>query len=183
MRRNMLSGLLITAAAVLTVAVSATFDLELESVALLGAAVGAVVALVPDASPGVRLAGFAVGFAFGFAGYVFRAAVMPDASSGRAAVVGLVVAGCAITAIVTAQRLRLWTMLLGAATVAGGYEFTYAAAPPELVDSAPATATSLLIAVGAGFLAAALVAPDAPPRPSRQHEPADGNLTDLGVTA
>ena len=40
MRKTLLAGLVLTAAAVLVVVVSAMFDLELESVALLGAALG-----------------------------------------------------------------------------------------------------------------------------------------------
>ncbi len=181
MRQSLLAGVVLTATSVLTVVVSATFDLELESAALLGVALGAVMALIPDGSPGQRLAGFLAGFAFGFAGYVIRAAVMPDSSAGRAVVVGLVVAACALTAVVTAQRLRLWSLLLGAAAVAGGYEFTYAAAPPELADSAPATATSLLITVAAGYLAAAFVAPDdaASPRQPDPEPANDGNLDEM----
>lgn len=84
MRRNFLSGLALAIAAVLVVVLSATFDLELESVALLGAALGAVVALVPDRGPGARLAGFAFGFAIAWIGYVARALLLPDTSSGRA---------------------------------------------------------------------------------------------------
>ena len=62
MRKNVLVGLVLTVAAVVVVLVSSVFDLELESAALLGAALGAVVALVPDRSPMMRLAGFAGGF-------------------------------------------------------------------------------------------------------------------------
>src|SRR5687768_9289062 len=43
MRKNLLVGLVLTVAAVLVVFVSAAFDLELEPVALLGVALGAVV--------------------------------------------------------------------------------------------------------------------------------------------
>lgn len=186
MRRILLSGLLLTTAPVMIVAVSATFDLELEAVALLGVAVGAVVALVPHRSPSARLAGLLVSFAVAFAGYAVRAAAMPDTSAGRAVVVGLVVGACALVAAATTERLPLWSLLLGAAAVAGGYEFTYAAAPPELAETAPSTATMLLITMGAGFVAAALVpvgGDGAPPRTPAEHA-VEGGIDDvLEVTA
>ncbi len=57
------------------------------------------------------------------------------------------------------DRLPLWTTLLGTAALTGAYEFTYAAAPPELATTSVSTATTLLFNVAVGFLAAALVAP------------------------
>lgn len=161
MRRNFLSGLALAVAAVLVVVLSATFDLELESVALLGAALGAVLALVPDHGPGARLAGFALGFVIAWAGYIVRAQFLPDTSSGRAVAVGVVVVLCTLVAALSADRLPLWAVLLGTAAFAGGYEFTYNAAPPELLDTSLSTATTLLFTVGIGFLAASLVAPEA----------------------
>jgi hypothetical protein len=159
MRRNFLSGLALATAAVLVVVLSATFDLELESVALLGAALGAVLALVPDRGPGARLAGFALGFVIA-AGYIVRAQFLPDTSSGRAVAVGLVVVLCTLVAALSADRLALWSVLLGTGAFAGAYEFTYNAAPPELLDTSLSTATTLLFTVGIGFLAASLVAPE-----------------------
>jgi hypothetical protein len=167
MRRNFLCGLTLAVSAVVVVVLSATFDLELESVALLGAALGAVVALVPDRGPGARLAGFALGFVVAWAGYIVRAQFLPDTSSGRAVAVGIVVVLCTLVAALSADRLPLWSVLLGTAAFAGGYEFTYNAAPPELLETSLSTATTLLLTVGIGFLAASLVAPpsDAPRTP------------------
>jgi hypothetical protein len=159
MRRNLLTGLLLAAAAVLVVALSATFDLELESVALLGAALGAVVALVPDRGPVAKLAGFTGGFLIAWVGYVARAMYLPDASSGRAVAVGLVVVACTVLAVASVERLPLWSILLGAGAFAGAYEFTYNAAPPELLETSVSTATTMLLTVGIGFLAASVVAP------------------------
>ena len=62
--------------------------------ALLGAALGAVVALVPDRTPLVRLGGFAAGFVAAFIGYVLRAALLPDTSAGRAVAVVIVLLLC-----------------------------------------------------------------------------------------
>lgn len=159
MRRNFLSGLVLAIAAVLVVVLSATLDLELESVALLGAALGAVLALVPDRGPGARLIGFGLGFVIAWVGYIVRAQFLPDTSSGRAVAVGCVVVLCTLVAALSADRLPLWSVLLGTAAFAGGYEFTYNAAPSELIDTSVSTATTLLLTVGIGFLAASLAAP------------------------
>ena len=159
MRRMLAAGAVLAVAAVLVVAISSAFDLELESVALLGAALGAVVALVPDRSPLMRLAGFAGGFVIAWIGYVLRAAVLPDTGAGRAVAVGLVVLLCVGLVAATVNRLALWSVLLGTAAVAGAYEFTFAAAPPELPSTSVTTATTLLFNVAVGFLAASLFAP------------------------
>lgn len=150
---------MLAVAAVLVVLVSSKFDLGVESVALLGAALGAVVALVPDRGPLIRLAGFAAGYVVGWAGYLVRAGLMPDTAGGRAVAVGVVVLLCVGVCAISMNRLPLWSLLLGTAAVAGAYEFTYAAAPPELPSTSVATATTLLFNVAVGFLAAAIFAP------------------------
>ena len=165
MRRTLVAGLVLAVAVVL---VSSGLDLELESVALLGGALGAVVALVPDRTPLVRLGGFAGGFVAAWVGYVVRAALLPDTAGGRAVAVGLVVLLCVGITAASMDRLPLWTTLLGTAALTGAYEFTFAAAPPELASTSVSTATTLLFNVAVGFLAAALVAP---PSRSRSEVP------------
>ncbi|CAN5478427.1 hypothetical protein BH10ACT10_BH10ACT10_11500 [soil metagenome] len=170
MRRTLVAGVVLAVAAVLVVIVSSALDLELESVALLGGALGAVVALVPDRGPLVRLGGFVAGFVAAWIGYVVRAALLPDTSGGRAVAVGLVVLLCVAITAVSRNKLPLWTTLLGTAALTGAYEFTFAAAPPELASTSVSTATTLLLNVAVGFLAAALVAPTgAGETPQRQH--------------
>lgn len=159
MRRTLLAGLVLAVAAVLVVWVSAVFELELENVALLGAALGAVVALVPDRTPLSRLGGFAAGFVIAWLGYFLRAAVLPDTVSGRAVAVFLVVMLCVLAAALSMGRLSLWSVLLGTAALTGAYEFTFAAAPPEVASTSLSTATTLLFNVAVGFLAAAFLAP------------------------
>ena len=173
MRRTLVAGLVLAVAAVLVVLVSSGLDLELESVALLGGALGAVVALVPDRSALARLGGFAGGFVAAWIGYVVRAAMLPDTAGGRAVAVGLVVLLCVAITAVTMDRLPLWTTLLGTAALTGAYEFTYAAAPPELATTSVSTATTLLFNVAVGFLAAALVAPHSRPGTSHRTDEAD----------
>lgn len=168
MRKSLLAGVLLAVAAVVVVLVSAAFGLDLESVALLGAALGAVVALVPDRTPAVRLGGFAAGFLVAWLGYVLRAAMLPDTAGGHAAAVGLVVLLCVAVTAVSRGRIPLWTTLLGTAALSGAYELTYVAAPPEVLSTSMTTATTLLFNVGVGFLAAALVAPDEAAGPRRE---------------
>jgi len=171
MRKTLLAGVVLAVAAVVVVLLSSALDLQLESVALLGGALGAVVALVPDRGPAARLGGFAAGFVAAWVGYAVRAAVLPDTAGGRAVAVGLVVLLCVGVTAVSLNRLPLWTTLLGTAALSGAYEFAYAAAPPEFLSTSLSTATTLLLNVAVGFLAAALVAPTGETtRPERVHE-------------
>lgn len=159
MRRNVLAGVCLAVAAGLIVLISSALDLDLESAALLGGALGAVVALVPDRSTGVRLLGFAAGFLVSWIGYVVRAGELPDSAGGRAVAVVVVVLLCVAISAASRDRLPLWTLLLGTAAFTGGYEFTYDQAPPELLSTSVSTATTLLFNVAAGFLAASVFAP------------------------
>lgn len=176
MRKTIFAGLVLALAAALVMWLSAFFDLELDSVVLLGAALGAAVALVPDRSPLVRFLGFAAGFVAAWVGYFARAAFLPDTASGRAVAVGLVLLLCVAVVAVTAGRLPLWSTLLGTAAMVGGYEYTYAAAPPEVATTSVSAATSLLFCIAVGYLVAATVAPQAratgvvPPRPRTSDE-------------
>lgn len=185
MRRNTLyAGAVLALAAMLAVVVGSALDLDLESVALLGAAMGAVIALVPDRTPLTRLAGFAAGFLIGWAGYIVRAQFMPDTSTGRAIAVGIVVVLCVAVAAVSVDRITLWTVILGAGAFAGAYEFTYNAAPPEILSTSLSTATTMAFNVALGFLAGALVAPmvgGAPQSTPRKHTPDTGDAHEVPV--
>lgn len=159
MRRNVVAGACLAAVSGLIVMLSSALDLNLESVALLGGALGAVIALVPDRTVGIRLAGFGVGFVVAWVGYAVRAAVMPDTAGGRAVVVVLVVLALVAINAATRDRLPLWVLLLGTAAFTGGYEFTYNEAPPELLSTSLTAATTLMFNVAAGFLAASVFSP------------------------
>lgn len=157
MRRTIFAGLILAAATVVTILLGAALDLQIESVALLGLLTGAIAALVPDASAGRRLGAFALGFVAAVVGYFFRAALMPDTSAGRAIAAGFVVLVCVGVVALAMGRLPLWAVLLGAASHVGAYEFTYAEAPPRVVDTTLSTSTALLLCVTVGFLVASLV--------------------------
>lgn len=181
MRKTLLVGGILIVAAVVVVVLSDLFDLRLESVALLGLAVGAVVALVPDQSPAMRLVGFAAGLGAAWVGYLVRAGFLPDSVAGRAVSIVLVLAVCVVVAAATSGRIPLWAPLLGAAALAGAYEYTYAAAPPEVTSTSVSAVTALLMTAAVGFLAVALTSPRpeaAEPRPRRARSKAEAEETD-----
>ena len=169
MLRTLLSGLLLVAAAFFTVLIGGWLDLELDAVAVLGVAAGAVVALVPDATAGRRLAGFALGVGACVLGYYFRAAVTPDTSMGRAVFAALVIALCVAVALASIGRLPLWSTLLGAAAFAGAFESTYSSAPPRVVDLSIGGLTTLALCVAVGFVAAGIAGSSRPRRAAHAH--------------
>lgn len=163
MRSTLLSGAVLTVASILVIVLSSGLGLDVESVALMGAGSGAVVALVPGRSPGLRLVGFLAGFALSWVGYLVRAGFLPDTTTGHALAVGVVVALCTVAAALSRERLSLWTLLLGAAVLAGSYETTYIEAPSQVLRTSASSSTSVLLAFAFGFFAAALVAPGGTP--------------------
>ena len=173
MRRTLLVGAVLTVAAALVVVLSDLLDLKLESAALLGVAIGAVVALVPDRSPLMRLVGFLAGLVVAWVGYLLRAGVLPDSAGGRAVTVALVLGLCVVIAAASMDRIPLWATFTGAAAMAGAYEYTFAAAPPEVVSTSMSTATSLLMTAALGFLLVSLLAPREATAPATRRERAE----------
>jgi hypothetical protein len=190
LRSTLITGGVLTVGAVLVVVISAGLSLDVESVALMGAATGAVVALVPDGSPVFRLVGFMIGFVAAWIGYLLRAALLPDTTSGHAVAVAIVVIVCTVGAALSRGHIPLWSTLLGTAALTGSYEDKFIAAPSQVLSTSTASSTSVLCAVALGFFAASLVAPgvrgdqqDAVPAspatpddqaPSATPEPAEG---------
>lgn len=159
MRTNILAGPVLTVAAIAMMLAGEALDLEVEAVTLLGIALGAAVALVPDATPGRRIAAFGAGFAVALGGYVARAAVLPDSASGRAVAVGVVILLAAGVTAMSLGKLPLWSVLLGAGALTGAYEYPYSAAPPLLLETSVSTSTAMLLSVAVGFVAMLLVMP------------------------
>jgi uncharacterized protein YacL len=160
MRKELFVGLSLSVAALIVVLISGALDLELESVALLGAAMGAVVGLVPDRTALVRMSGFVGGFVFAWIGYFVRAALLPDTTAGRAVAVAVTLLLCLGLTLALRGRLPLWAVLLGTGTFAGAYELTYSAAPPEILDTSVSTATTVLLMAAIGFLSVAWFGPE-----------------------
>ncbi|MDR6865117.1 hypothetical protein [Phycicoccus sp. 3266] len=157
MRRGLVVGLVLAVFAALIIGLGQLFGLDLQHVALLGAALGGVLGLVPHEPPLGKLGGFLVGFVTAWIGFALRAAVLPDSASGRAVAAFLVVAVIGVACAVSAGNLPLWSGLLGAAAIVGAYEETYTNAPSQFLQESPAAGTTVLFAVALGYLAASLL--------------------------
>ncbi len=159
MARTALGGAILAAIAFLLVLFGQALGLELEQVALTGAALGAVVALVPDRSPLFRAAGAAAGFLLTWAGYGLRAGLLPDTSFGRAIAALVVVLLLMGVSVATGTRLPLWSLLVGAAAMAAAYETTFMVNPTAFPYESPTAATQMALAGGMGYLAASFLGP------------------------
>ena len=185
MRLDILSGGALAVTAAVTVLLGDLLGFELDHVALLGVALGAVVGLVPQGRSVYRLAGFGAGLALGWLAYMLRAAVFPDSASGRAVAVAAVVLGCLLVHLVSRHRLQLWTTLVGVAAMVGAYEETFTAAPPQFVDQSTSAVTTVLLASAVGYLVSVLFVSDPATEkaggdvsPSAPHHPIDELATE-----
>lgn len=172
MRRTILAGGALASTVAVAIMVGALLGLELERVALIGVALGAVVALVPDGHPGWRLAGFVTGFVAAWIGYVLRAAVLPDSTGGLAIADLLVIVICVGAVVAGLGRIPLWSPLVGVASLVGAFEVAYVGAPSQVIDTSMVAATAVLLTSAFGFLAASFFAPGTPSRSaaSQAHE-------------
>jgi hypothetical protein len=177
MRMSLLAGVTVAIAAALAVLGGAFFGLDLEGYALIGVAMGAVVALVPDARPGFRFGGYLAGIGVSLVGYAARALLLPDTDGGRAFAAFAVLAGCVVIASVSFGRIPLWSVLAGAATFFGVYEAAFTAAPPEMATTALTALTALLLTSALGFLAASFSAPAKSAETRPQAAPAAADRT------
>ncbi|MCU1591285.1 MAG: hypothetical protein JWP11_2541 [Frankiales bacterium] len=154
--RTLVTGVALAVAAFVLADQGAVFGADLPKVALLGAAAGAVLGLVPDRSPAARLGGFLTGFAAAWLGYALRAGVLPDIPMGRAIAAVVVVAIVTVVATATANRLPLWAGFVGVTTLLGSYETTFAATPTSFVSDSMTAVTTSLLAAALGFFVAVL---------------------------
>lgn len=130
---------------------------ELQHVALLGAALGAVLGLVPDSSVVGRTGAFLVGFGAAWLGYALRAGLFPDTSSGVAVAAVTVLAVITLVSFVTAGRLPLWSGLVGAGALLGAYENTFVTTPTSFLADSTSAATTVLVASAFGLLITSVV--------------------------
>jgi hypothetical protein len=159
MRRYILAGLVLAVLTAVIVGLSGALGLDVEGVALFGAALGGALGLTPDRSPAQRAGAFGIGFGAAWLGYLLRAAALPDTSAGVAVAALVVLLVCLGVAAATRGRLPLWATLLGAAALAGAYEPVYGADPTAFVSSSATTVASVLLVAGAGFVATSLLGP------------------------
>jgi hypothetical protein len=165
-RSTLLSGALLAVVAGLLCLVGEALGLDTQHVALVGGALGGVVGLVPDRTPAMRATGFLIGLFVAWLGFAVRALYLPDSAAGRAVAAVAVVAVCVAFTAGSADRIPLWTLLLGAAAMVAVYEETYTADSPAFLAQSPSAATGVLLAAGIGFLATSLQRP----RPARAVE-------------
>jgi hypothetical protein len=172
MTKNVVGGLILAVMAALVVGLGEFLGLDLQHVALLGAALGGVIGLVPDRAPWQRVIGFGAGFVLAWIGFALRAAVLPDSSGGRAVAAFLVITACMLVAAGSLGRLPLWSMLVGAAAIVGAYEETYTSSPSQFLHESPTAATTVLLAAALGYVATSVLGPQI--AVSREHAAADG---------
>lgn len=165
MKRYILAGLVL---AVLTAVITAWSLLGAQAggAVLLGLALGGALGLVPHGSVAERTAGFVLGVVLAWAGYLARAAALPDAPAGWAVVAFVVLSLCVVAFAVSRGRLPLWSLLLGVVGVVGAYDSTYAADPTAVVSSSVEVTATLLLASAIGLLVGALLTPDPAPEPA-----------------
>ena len=157
MRRSLIAGLVLALLAAVITALGGVFGSDLEHVALLGAALGGALGLIPHRYSWGRITGFLVGFVAAWIGFALRAAVLPDSSNGRAVAAFLVVALCALACAFSQGRLPLWSALLGTAAIVGAYEEIYTNAPSQFISESPEAGTTVLLATAFGYLATSVV--------------------------
>lgn len=172
-RSTLLSGALLAVVAGLLCLVGEALGLDTQHVALVGGALGGVVGLVPDRPPAMRAAGFLIGLFVAWFGFAVRALYLPDSASGRAVAAVAVVAVCVGFTAGSADRIPLWTLLLGAAAMVAVYEETYTADSPAFLAQSPSAATGVLLAAGIGFLATSLQRQRPAPAAERSEVPPD----------
>lgn len=156
MRASIVAGVLLTAAVALVIVVSSGLELDVESYAVTGVLGGGVLGLVAERAAWERLGGFVVGFVAIWVGYILRAAVMPDTTSGVVVATIVSLAICVAAYAVGRGHLPLWSMLLGAGLFAGAYESAFTAAVAEVGSTSVDAATSLLLTIAVGFIVAML---------------------------
>jgi hypothetical protein len=156
-RRTILTGITLAVGVALLVDHAAQLGTDMTNVALLGGALGAVAGLVPDGSPISRILGALAGMVVAQVGYGVRAAVLPDIPAGRAIAAAVVVVALTVIAAATANRVRLWALLLGAGAFVGAYETVYVASPTTFVADSFAMATAVSLGAALGFALTSLV--------------------------
>ena len=173
MRKALLSGALLAAAAAVVVLLGSWLGDDLQHFALLGAALGGVIGLAPHQPVWGKLGGFATGFVLAWVGFALRAAVLPDSAGGRAVAAFLVIMACVLVCALSAGRIPLWSALVGAAAIVGAYETTYTSSPSQFLEESPTAATTILFAAALGFMATSLLA-DAHPVAEPEWAEVDG---------
>jgi hypothetical protein len=189
MARTAVGGAILAVVAFFLILFGDILNLDLERAGLVGVALGAVVALVPDRSPLLRAGGAAIGFLLAWGTYAVRAAVLPDTDMGRALAALLLLLVLMGISVATLTNIPLWSLLVGAAAMGAAYETTVMILPSAFPYESPTAASQMALAAGVGFLAGSFLAPTAQrggaeeaiprPRPDRSDEEPSTKLDSL----
>jgi hypothetical protein len=171
MARTAVGGAILAVVAFFLILFGDALNLDLERAGLVGVALGAVIALVPDRTPLLRAAGAVIGFLVMWGGYAVRVSFFPDTDMGRALtalVVILVLMGVSVASL---NNIPLWSLLAGAAAMGAAYETTFMNLPSAFPYESPTAATQMALAAGVGYLAGSFLAPTSEPGPSDEAIP------------
>lgn len=157
--RIIAAGSAVAVAAAVLLAYGSSLGADLPKVALLAAAAGAVLGLVPG-GPGdtaARAVSYLGGFAAVAVGLSLLRSSLPDVPTGRAISAVVVVSLVTAMAAATGDRLPLWAALLGVATLTGAFQTVLGGASTGTTTTVVTAATSALVASALAFLATTLL--------------------------
>lgn len=172
--RTLAAGGALALGAWLLVAQGSVLGPDLQHVALLGAALGAVLGLVHDGSIAGRTGSFVVGFLAAWVGYALRAGVFPDTTGGVALAALIVLALVTAVSVASGGRFPLWASLVGAGAMLGAYENTFVQTPTAFIADSTSAATTVLVASAFGLLISSVVTDLVDARLSHRYDGEDG---------
>jgi hypothetical protein len=138
---------------------------------------GVILAVVPERSPLLRLIGFLIGYVLG----AFFTAMILGLIPGGTTTVGMAIAfliifiPIALISALSANRILVWTMLLGALVFTAGFGAGALAEPWTAADKFPGAFFSILAMSSIGFLTV-IVAELVPEKKPPKREPADSDF-------
>ena len=150
---TLIRGAIVAGAVALAVVLSTVIGLSSPWPILLTAGV----AVVRPARPG-PIGALLVGAAAWWLAMALRAGVLPDTTTSAVLAAVLAVLVSTVVAAATGDRMPLWAGLAGSALFAGLYEPVFADSPTAFLAESPLAFGSVVVAVGIGALAAALIA-------------------------
>jgi hypothetical protein len=150
-RISLLAGGLVAIAAFLLVDHGGHLGTQLLQTAVLGVALGAAVALVPDGSLAWRAGAFGWGMVLAWGGYAIRAGFLPDIPIGRAIAAAIVVVLVTGATVLSMGRMPLWAGLAGVAAMVGAYEVTFSADPTAFKSEGFTALTSIGLTAAIGL--------------------------------
>lgn len=155
MRRVLVAGFVLAVLAALALWVGNQFSIALGST-IFGVALGAVLALVPNLSPGKKIGGYLIGLVITFVMFAVQALFLPLASIGSIVGAFITVLVITIVAALLHSKIPFWTFLLGVAALGGAYGTQFLAAPQNFATEGIAAFGSILFISALGFLGAVI---------------------------